>query len=166
MAVAAGMTIGHPCTTCNATMETCDRTIRETGSGCCSDCFISDTHGLLDQFRPIDVAELAQEVTNLTRLLAQMVIARTEHAKAIRSLRADMAATIQENALLRGRVSELEQIEETADIVDKRLLLAEVLSEVRTLVEALPERVKELEDVAVAIEAKLGLVRKPKAKRT
>lgn len=160
------MTIGHPCTTCNATMETCDVTIRETGQGCCPDCFLSDTHGLLEQFRPIDVAELAQEVQNLTRLLAQMVIARSEHAKAIRSLRADMAATIQENALLRGRLQELERSEERVDAGTKASLIQEAIKEARGLVAALPERVKELEDVAVAIEAKLGLIRKPRGKRT
>lgn len=165
MAVLAGMTIGHPCTACNATMETCDVHIREHGVGCCPACFTDDTHGLLDQFRPIDVAELAQEIQNLTRLMAQMVIARTEHAKAIRSLRAESAAAIQENAFLRGRVQELEHREEMADERTKRNLIVAALTDVRTIVRNLPERVTELEHVAEALEAHLKLVRKPKENR-
>ena len=146
-------------------MVDCDITIREKGLGCCPDCFEADTHGLLDQFRVVDVAELAQEISNLTRLLAQMVIARSEHAKAIRSLRADVAAVIEENALLRGRVTDLEEDEEEVDKATKRRLITEALGEVRKLVHDLPERVREVEDCIVGIEQRLKIRRRPKAQR-
>lgn len=146
-------------------MVDCDATIKEKGLGCCPDCFTNDTHGLLEPFKIYDVADLAQDIQNLTRLMAQMVIARGEHAKAIRSLRADMAATIEENALLRGRVQQLEAREEMVDERTKRNLVVAALTEVRSVVRDLPERVRELEDVARALEAHLKLKRKPKARR-
>ena len=146
-------------------MVDCDATIREKGLGCCPDCFTADTHGLLEPFKIYDVADLAQDIQNLTRLMAQMVIARGEHAKAIRSLRADVGGLVEENALLRGRVQRLETGEEKADAATKERLLTEVLTEVRGLVHALPERVRELEDVARALEAHLKLKRKPKTQR-
>jgi chromosome segregation ATPase len=146
-------------------MVDCDATIRDKGLGCCPDCFEHDTHGLLEPFKIYDVADLAQDVQNLTRLLAQMVIARSEHAKAIRSLRADVAAVIEENALLRGRVTDLEEDEEEVDKATKHRLITEALGEVRKLVHDLPERVRELEDVARALEAHLKLRRRPKERR-
>lgn len=148
-------------------MAQCDALIREHGHGCCDSCFEEDTHGLLDKFKVIDVADHAQELQNLTRIAAQTVIGFGEHAKAIRTLRAETAGLIQENALLRGRIQELEQHEAEA-LVDTRVkarLLKEVMAQVRTVVARLPERVKELEDVATALEIHLGLQRRPKASR-
>lgn len=146
-------------------MVACDGIIRTQGIGCCPECFTADTHGLLEPFKIYDVADLAQDIQNLTRLLAQMVIARSEHAKAIRSLRADMAAVVEENALLRGRVMDLEEDEEEVDAATKKRLLTEAIQEARALVHDLPERVRELEDVARAIEARLKIRRIPKDKR-
>jgi hypothetical protein len=68
-------------------MSACDLHIRAYGKGCCEACFEQDTHGLLDKFKVIDVGDHQQELENLTRLAAQAVIARGEHANAIRQCR-------------------------------------------------------------------------------
>jgi hypothetical protein len=146
---------GHDCTACGSSLADCDRHIREEGTGCCDACFTRDTHGLLEHQAPTD---LPRAVENLNRLGAQMVIARHEHAQAIRRLRAEMAEIIQEVALVRGRLEE-------ADRTVRRTLLNDVIDETRRLVRDLPERVKELEDVAAALEAHLKLRRKPKSDR-
>jgi chromosome segregation ATPase len=164
MAVAE-VTTGHPCTMCEATMEQCDTAIRETGAGCCRDCFERDTHGLLDPFRIIDVRDLQQEVDNLTRLMAQTVIARGEHAKLLRRLQADANRLTEENAMLRARII---QMDRERDLVDEEMeveMLTELLTRVREVVEALPERVAELEDCVAGIEGKLKLKRRPKEAR-
>ena len=157
---------GHDCDKCGATMAECDAHIREHGQGCCTECFEHDTHGLLDKFKVIDVSDLAQEVQNLQRLMAQMVIARSEHAKVIRQLMADTTGLVQENAILRGTINELVRREEMVDERTKRNLITAALQEVRTIVRNLPERVQELEDVAAGLERHLKLVRKPKDKRS
>ena len=108
----AGIVIGHACNECGASMADCDAHIKEHGRGCCGSCFVQDTHGLLDRFKVIDVADLAQELDNHSRLIAQMVIARSEHANVIRQLRADVGRMLEENALLHGRVRELEHLAE------------------------------------------------------
>jgi uncharacterized protein YoxC len=146
-------------------MVDCDATIREKGVGCCPDCFTADTHGLLEPFKIYDVADLAQDIQNLTRLMAQMVIARSEHAHVIRGLMADVDGVVEENALLRGRVQELEAREEMADARVKTALIKQALHEVRAIVRDLPERVRELEDVARALEDRLKIRRIPKDKR-
>jgi len=146
---------GHDCTACGATLADCDQHIREAGTGCCDACFTRDTHGLLDHQTPTD---LRQAVENLNRLSAQMVIARHEHAQAIRRLRAETTELIQEVALIRGRLEE-------ADRTVRRTLLNDVVDETRRLVRDLPDRIKELEDVAAALEAHLKLRRKPKGER-
>jgi hypothetical protein len=146
-------------------MQACDATIRQTGAGCCAACFEADTHGLLDKFRVIDVADHAQEIQNLTRLAAQTVIGFGEHAKAIRRLQADYTALVEENALLRGKLQEWEHTEATIDQRVKARLMTAVLGEVRTLVQNLPERVQELEDVVRALENHFGLRRRPKGRR-
>jgi hypothetical protein len=156
--LAAGLTMGHPCTECGATMVACDATIRESGDGCCEGCFLRDTHGLLDKFKVVDVADLSQEVSNLDRLMAQMVLARHEHANAIRQLRA-------QNDQMAEAIARLEARQETVDGKVQVKLLAEVLVEVRHIVRNLPERVAELEEVAEALEAKLKLTRRPKEQR-
>lgn len=146
---------GHDCTACGASLADCDAQIREAGTGCCDACFSRDTHGLLEHQTPTD---MRQAIENLNRLGAQMVIARHEHAQAIRRLRAEMAQLIEEMALLRGRLEE-------ADRTVRRTLLNDVVDETRRLMRDLPDRVKELEDVAAALEAHLKLHRKPKSER-
>jgi hypothetical protein len=146
---------GYDCTSCAASLGDCDRHIREAGTGCCDVCFTRDTHGLLDHQTPTD---LRRAVQNLNRLGAQMVIARHEHAMAIRRLQAEMAELIREMALIRGRLEE-------ADRTVRRTLLNDVIDETRRLMRDLPDRVKELEDVAVALETHLKLRRKSRAER-
>jgi flagellar hook-basal body complex protein FliE len=153
-----GIMIGHACDQCGQSMASCDAWIKETGQGCCPECFTHDTHGLLDRFKVVDVAELAQEADNHSRLIAQMVIARSEHAKAIYQLRAQVDS-------LTESVAKLEAKQDRVDEGEKRHLLTEVMAEVRKAVHALPERVQELEDVAVALEGRLGLRRRPKSAR-
>jgi hypothetical protein len=146
---------GHGCTDCGASLADCDARIRESGTGCCDACFTRDTHGLLDHETPTD---LRRAVENLNRLGAQMVIARHEHATAIRRLQAETASLVQEVALLRGRLEE-------ADRTVRRTLLNDVVDETRRLMRDLPDRVKELEDVAIALETHLKLRRKPRTER-
>lgn len=144
---------GGPCGECGATLFDCDEHIREHGSGCCDACFTRDTHGLLTSGE------------GLTRLVAQLVIARHEHARTIRMLIADVSRLIEENALLRGRVDELERQEQRTDAMDKRRLLVEALGYVRSMVHDLPERIEEVEDCVRALETHLRLRRRPKAVR-
>jgi hypothetical protein len=146
---------GHDCTACGASLSDCDEHIREAGTGCCDACFTRDTHGLLENETPTD---LRRAVENLHRLGAQMVIARHEHAQAIRRLRADMAGLIEEVALIRGRLEE-------ADRTVRRTLLNDVIDETRQLMRDLSGRVKELEDVAVGLETHLKLRRKSRSER-
>lgn len=61
----AGVVIGHPCTSCAATMEACDLTIRRSGHGCCPACFDADTHGLLDKFKAREIESLTRRVQEL-----------------------------------------------------------------------------------------------------
>ena len=132
-------------------MAACDVVIRERGEGCCERCFQADTHGLLAGEE--EKSEHRQELDNLTRLAAQAVIARGEHAREIRRLQADVGRLTEEVALLRGD-------QERADEGEKKRLLAEVIAEVRVLVRDLPERVKIVELCIEGIERKLGLTRK------
>jgi len=136
-------------------MGDCDRTIRETGAGCCERCFTADTHGLLVA---ADRSEDHRDIANLTRLAAQAVIARGEHANAIRQLRAQVDALTETVAVMQAQA-------ERVDEGEKRRLLAEVMREVRAAVKSLPERVAELEEVAVGLERHLKIRRKPKAER-
>lgn len=156
------LNVAGPCTECGETLAECDEWIRETGHGCCDACFVNDTHGLL---RAGPVSEHAQEISNLTRLAAQMVLARHEHASAIRMLINDVGRLIEETALLRGRVAELELREERVDERTKRNLMLEAMHEVRVWVRGLPERVAELEDCVVGLERHLKLRRRPVAQR-
>jgi hypothetical protein len=146
-------------------MQACDAIIRAEGRGCCGQCFETDPHGLLDKFKVIDVADQQQEIQNLTRVAAQAVIAFGEHAKEIRRLRAESSGHVEEIALLRGRLSALEAGEERADATVKQRLLVEVMTEVRKVVQALPERVQEVEECIIALEKKLKLTRRPKGQR-
>lgn len=147
---------GHDCSECRATIAQCDEHIKEHGQGCCGACFIRDTHGLLDKFKVIDVAEQQQDIENLHRLVAQMVIARSEHAKTIRGLMADMEAVVEQINLLRGK-------QERADEAEKRHLLTEVMTEVRAVVRELPERLAIVEKALPEIERRVGLRRKEAA---
>jgi hypothetical protein len=108
--------VSHNCARCGATLEMCDQHLREDGRACCSSCISADTHGLLRSLSA-DSTELGRRVTNVeketdehTKLLAQMVIFRTEAAKAIRQLRAAEQRHDEETALLRGRVEGLERL--------------------------------------------------------
>jgi uncharacterized protein Yka (UPF0111/DUF47 family) len=101
----------------------------------------------------------SQEIANLNRLAAQTVIARSEHAMAIRTLQAEVDRISAALARIEGRLDREEPGE-------KKRLLQEVMTEVRTAVHSLPERVKELEDVAVGLERHLKIVRRPKEKRS
>ena len=150
--------IGHACDACGATMAECDVVIRTEGRGCCEQCFETDPHGLLDQFKVIDVADQQREIDNHTRLLAQTVIARGEHATAIRQLQAQVGTMAQAIAVLEAKL-------ERQDEGEKRRLMVEVMTEVRSVVRALPERVQEVEECIVALERKLKLVRRPKHDR-
>jgi hypothetical protein len=38
---------GHDCARCGASVAECDQHIRDHGSGCCTSCYLRDTHGLL-----------------------------------------------------------------------------------------------------------------------
>lgn len=44
---APGEPTGTPCTDCGATVGDCDTAVAETGKGCCTACYVRDTHGLL-----------------------------------------------------------------------------------------------------------------------
>ncbi len=134
-------------------MPQCDVLIRETGKGCCPECFEQDTHGLLDKFKVIDVADHAQDTSNLNRLAAQTVIGFSEHAKAIRHLRADVDTMIEQLARIEGML-------ERAEPGEKRKLMREVMIEVRGVVQDLPERMGQIERALPELEAHVGLRRK------
>jgi chorismate mutase len=158
--------VTHPCTACAATVGDCDATIRDTGHGCCDTCFTHDTHGLLDDVPASVDVSLQVQVANLTRIVAQMVIARHEHAQAIGRLRASEGANIEQLARINGIVDDLA----------RRLRLVEIavttgpLTELRQAVvdidqmddemEALEDRVVIIERCLEAIEAKLKLKRR------
>lgn len=68
--------IGHDCTQCGATTAVCDAHIREHGSGCCPECFIKDTHGLLAMTGETGdrLADLETQVRRMNDLLATVLI--------------------------------------------------------------------------------------------
>ena len=71
-------------------MTACDTSLRETGAPCCDRCIDEDAHGLLPSYHdePVrrEVGNVRRDLTDLTRHAAETVIARSEHAKAIREL--------------------------------------------------------------------------------
>jgi uncharacterized coiled-coil protein SlyX len=139
-------------------MVACDATIRTEGHGCCPECFDTDTHGLLDKFKVIDVAVQEQQIQNLNRLAAQTVIGFSEHAKTIRRLLADVDRLTRENAEMRGRL-------DRAEPGEKQRLLHEVMDTARAAVRNLPERITEVEQCLAAIEERLKIRRVPKSRR-
>jgi len=133
-------------------MTACDAVVREQGHGCCEACFDRDTHGLLRR-ELVGAEQMQQEIDNLHRLMAQMVLARGEHARVIVGLRNEVGGLIEQIALLRGD-------QERQDEGEKRRLMAEVVREVRTAVHDLPERLGVVERCIEGIEGRLKLRRK------
>jgi hypothetical protein len=144
----------------------CDARIRETGQPCCDRCLPEDTHGLLPEHGDV---QIRREIANLIRVTAEQVIARTEHARAIRELRADVADLIGQVAGLRAELTEaVRSINARLAVAEPEVrhgLLVDVMTEVRQVVRDLPERLDEVEDCVVGIETHLKLRRKPKTAR-
>jgi hypothetical protein len=164
--------IGHDCTQCGASIPKCNEHITKHGAGCCSGCFLEDTHGLLRSLSsaPAELGERLTEVevqtARMTSLLASFVISRTEHARAIRRLLAQSDGQIESIAKLEaavehlsaglaaalGRIAELERASSHGE-----------RSKVRMEVGELDERVVIIERALPEIEAKVGLRRRPQS---
>ena len=162
--------VRHECTDCGATIEECDKHLREQGRPCCATCSLAGTHGLLpDASKDLgeQVGRVERQTEGHTKLLAQMVIFRSEAADAIRQLRAVEHRHQEEISQLRERVETLERLarqhfDATAQLVEQfeeRLAHSDA-NQAATYYTALQERVEILELCIEGIEKKFNLKRR------
>ena len=130
----------------------CDALWVRQGRGCCDACLLADTHGLVAPAGSVEALRSRIEAVE-TDLLAKRVLDNTEIAKQMRKYERQIE-------LLQAQVGELTERLAAAEPGLRHALLLEVMTEVRTVVRELPERVAILEKALPYIEAKIGLRRK------
>lgn len=112
------------------------------------------------------MASVRQEVDDITRVLAELVIARREDTAGLRQLAAEVVRLSQENAALHAEIVELRRATAAVDATAKAAILDQLAADVRWAVFDLPTRLDDVEECIVGLEHHLRVKRRPKDQRT